>query len=248
MRLAAPEVRLQLDHRVPAPAGEPQHRAPQQGADPRGQEGAAVEVLGVAVFGPGRSRVHLREVGRELRLLVVPRAHVFVRDDHLPPRAQPGLRFRVCRPPLLDPVPGALVADDPQQFLANRVGGSRLRRRTDRGEEPLRRVERPVAVLGTERLLVREGVPDLAQFAHPGTFSVTKRLPKYALPVVRHRSQHGLAVPLDASVAAAGQREGPVRIQPRRPVLTKAAAKAPLHKGREPPAPRPAPAAPDPGS
>ena len=232
--LAAAEVRLQLHHRIAAPAGQPPHGAPQQLPQPLGQVGAAEEVRRVAVFGTGRPGVHLGEIGGELRLLQVPRAHILVGDHHLPPGAEPEPRLRPPGSAPLDPVPRALVADDAQEFLAHRVGCRRLLRRPHPGEQPLRGVERPVGVLRTEGLLVGEGVPDLAELAHPGPLGVPERLPEDALPVVPHRLEEGMAVPAHPPVAAPREREMPGRVQPRRPVRPQPAAQASLHERRQP--------------
>ena len=72
MRLAAAEVRLQLDDRVAALAAEPPRRVQQQVAQPLGQERAAEELVRLAVLVLGLVAPHLVEVGGELRLLVLP--------------------------------------------------------------------------------------------------------------------------------------------------------------------------------
>ena len=232
VRLAAAEVRLQLDHRVAAGSREPPHRAFQQPLQPLGQEGPPEELHRIAVFRTGGAGVDRREVGGELRLLEVAGGHILVGLDHLPPGAEPGLRLRLRRHrALLDPVAGALLEHRPHLFLPHPVHRRRVARRADRGQEQPRGVQRAQRPVAVEVLFVGVVVADLDELAHPRPPGTPERVLERRLPVVRHCPQQRVAVPPHRAVRRAIQRELPLPDEALRPLPPVPGAQVPLDEG-----------------
>ena len=87
--LAATEVGLQLDHRVPALACQPFGRSREQVAQPLGDVGARKELMRVLVFGLGAAVGDEVQISRILGLHEVPAGHVLVWCDEFAPRFEP---------------------------------------------------------------------------------------------------------------------------------------------------------------
>jgi len=90
--LAAAEVRLQRDDRIPALGAQATDRVDREAAQSLGEVRPAKELPRVSVLVGGVPAPDLMQIGGELGLLVAPRSDVAVRRDDLTPRSQAGLR------------------------------------------------------------------------------------------------------------------------------------------------------------
>jgi hypothetical protein len=88
VRLAAPEVGLELHHRVASGPGEAPDRVHEQALQVLREVRPPEELHRILVLGGRFPQVHLPQVGGELRLLVAAARHVRVRAHHFPPRLQ----------------------------------------------------------------------------------------------------------------------------------------------------------------
>ena len=163
MRLAAAEVRLQVDDRRGVLiARQAPHRAVDEVAQALGEVRAREELdrLGVVLAGV-LGRGDLVEVGGELGGLEVAGRDVIVGRKDLAPRAQPRRLRRDRR--RLEHLPVVLVGGEAAQAQADRLDLVGDRRRADRDEQPLGGVQAAVGVVVAEGLVVRPVVAGLAQ-------------------------------------------------------------------------------------
>ena len=163
MRLAAAEVRLQVDHRRGVLiARQTPHRAVDEVAQALGEVRAREELdrLGV-VLARVVGRSDLVEVGGELGGLEVAGRDVVVGRKDLPPRPQPRRLRRDRRG--LEHLAVVLVGGEAAQAQADRLDLVSDRRRADRDEQPLGGVQAAVGVVVAEGLVMRPVVAGLAQ-------------------------------------------------------------------------------------
>ena len=88
MSLAATEVRLQLDDRVPTLAADPPNSANEEALEAFGEVRSPEELFRIVVLGCSLPDVNLPEVGREFGLLVPAARDICVWRDHIAPRLQ----------------------------------------------------------------------------------------------------------------------------------------------------------------
>ena len=163
VRLAAAEVRLQVDDRRGVlVARQAPHRPIDEVAQTLGEVGAREELdrLGVVLAGV-LGRGDLVEVGGELSGLEVAGRDVIVGRKDLAPRAQPRGFGRDSR--RLEHLAVVLVGGQATQPQADRLDLVGDRRRADRDEQPLRGVQAAVRVVVAEGLVVGPVVARLAQ-------------------------------------------------------------------------------------
>ena len=193
VRLAAAEVRLQVPHRRGVPvAADPPRRRREKFPKAFGQVRPAEELHRVHVLPRPLALGHPVQVGGELRAAHLPVPHVLMRRDHLPPRLEPvplNPGDHLHGPPRLGAERRRLRV--PPQ-LAHRV---RLRRRVHRGQQPLHRVERPVRVIGAERLVVRQPVPGLPQLGGERLLRPRQRLAEHPPLLGDHLQQEPRILP-----------------------------------------------------
>ena len=200
--LAAAEVGLELHHRIAAPSGEAPHRRGEQPLQALGQEGAPEELVGVAVLVRPLAQMHLPEIRRELRLLVAPARDVLMGCGHHAPGcerpAPASVRCRRFDERAGRPAPLAahlLVEHQPAQLHLDLRDLAGLRRR-DRGEQPLRRIQRPVRVVAGEPLLVRPLVAPGAKLRHQAAFGEAEGVPEHVVPGLPHQPEQPGGVPV----------------------------------------------------
>lgn len=92
MGLAATEVRLQLDNRVAALAGNALHASDEETFQAVGQESAAEELRRLPILVAAFADVDLPQVGRKLGLLVAPAGDIGMGRNDLAPRLQRAAR------------------------------------------------------------------------------------------------------------------------------------------------------------
>ena len=197
VRLAAPEVGLQLHHRVAAFSGEALGAAGKQPPETFGKEGAPEEFPGVAVLVRALAQMHLPQVGGELRLLIAAAGHVGVRGHHLAPGLEPTGAHRLDKPaysPALLPT-HLLVEHPPAQLQLHLCGLGRLGS-GNRGEKTLRGVKGAVGIVAGEALLVRPLVAPFTQLGNQAALCVAEGVAEDVPPVIPHQPEEGSGVPL----------------------------------------------------
>ena len=195
--LAAPEVGLQLHHRVAAFSGEALGAAGKQPPETFGKEGAPEELPGVAVLLGALAQMHLPQVRGELRLLVAAAGNIGMRRHHLAPRLEPTVAHRLDKT-AGRPAPFAaylLVEHPAAQLHLHRGDLCRLGRR-HRGQQPLGRVEGAVGVVAGEGLLVRPLVAPTAQLGNQAALRSTEGVSEDVVPGLPHQPEKGGGVPL----------------------------------------------------
>ena len=187
MRLSAPEVRLQLHHRVAPFSGQALGAAGQQPLQAFGEERAPEELRGVAVLVRALALMYLPQVSGELRLLVASAGHVGVRGHHLAPWLETTGAHRLDKPAdCLALLPTHLLVEHPPAQLQlhlcglGRLGGG------NRGEKTFRRVQGAVGVVAREPLLVRPLVAPFTQLRNQAALCVTEGVAEDVPPVFPH--------------------------------------------------------------
>ena len=141
--------------------------------------------------------MHLPEIRRELGLLIAPAGHVPMGRDHLPPRLQRRAAGRLHqgagRPPLL--AAHLLVEHQPPQLQLD-LGNCIRFAGGNRGEQPLRRIQRPVRIVAHEALLMRPLVAPIPQFGDQAAFGEAQGVAEHVVPSFPHELEQGGGVPL----------------------------------------------------
>ena len=216
VRLAAPEVGLQLHHRVAAFAGEALDAARQQPLQAFGEERAPEELPGVAVLLRALAQVNLPQVRGELRLLVAAAGHVGVRGHHLAPGLESPVAYRLDKPaycPTLLPA-HLLVEHPPAQLQLHLCGLGRLGG-GNRGEKTFHGVEGAVGVVAGEALLVSPLVAPVAKLIYQAALGGTEGVAEHVVPGFPHHPEKGGGVPfavrfVDLEAAERVHVDGPV--------------------------------------
>jgi hypothetical protein len=197
VRLAAPEVRLELDDGVPAGPSEAPDTPDEEPSEAGGQVRAAEELGRVSVLVGSLAEVDLPQVGGELGLLVLPARDVLVRADDL----APGLEVSGCL--ALDGRAGGptllgtelLLEADAEELHLHLVDVVRLWCR-DRNEHAAGGIERAVRVIARESLLVRPLGPRRAELAHVRALGLAERPAEDVVPAIPHQGEESGRIPL----------------------------------------------------
>ena len=200
VRLAAAEVRLQLDDRIAAFAADPPNGADEEALQAFGEVGPPEELLRVLVLGAALADVDLPEIRRELRLLVPSTRDVGVGRHHLTPRLQTsrGCALDQRAANLLLLVADLFLEGQPPKLQHDLVDLFGFRRR-DRRQQPDGGIERTLGVAARIAFLVRPLVSPAAKLRHEVALADAEGRAEDVVPCLPHQLQQPSDVPLARS-------------------------------------------------
>ena len=117
--------------------------------------------------------MHLPQIRRELRLLIAAVGHILMRRSHLPPRLDgaAGCRFHQGAGHSAPLTAHLLIEHQTPQFPLELGDLVRLGCGNG-GQQPLRRIQRPVRIVAGEALLMRSLVAPIPQFGNDAALGV----------------------------------------------------------------------------